>query len=193
MKKKDIFRKRILAVSCGAVSALAIGSVLFATVGDAWSYFTTYTRATGTLRIGLGSQTQIEEEYRDHTKRLVVSNDGEQAVYVRAKAFSGSRYLLSYSSADGSWQEGSDGYYYYNEILPGTVIGEDGTVTAAVTSELLVRIEFPEDAQEGDDCNVVVIYESVPVQYDTDGSALEPWAADWSAALITGAVEGGND
>ena len=114
-------------------------------------------------------------------------------MYVRAKAFSGSRYPLSYSSADGSWQEGSDGYYYYNEILPGTVVGEDGTVTAAVTSELLVRIEFPEDAQEGDDCNVVVIYESVPVQYDTDGSALEPWAADWSAALITGAVEGGND
>ena len=98
----------------------------FATVGDAWSYFTTYTRATGTLRIGLGSQTQIEEEYRDHTKHLVVSNDSEQAVYVRAKSFSGSRYPLSYSSADGSWQEGSDGYYYYNGILPGTVIGEDG-------------------------------------------------------------------
>lgn len=193
MKKKEIFRKRILAASCGAVSALAIGAALFATVGDAWSYFTTYTRATGTLRIGLGSQTQIEEDYSDHTKHLVVSNNGEQAVYVRARAFSGSRYPLSYSSADGSWQAGSDGYYYYNGIVPGAAAGEDGTLNVSSTSELLVRIEFPADAEEGEDCNVVVIYESVPVQYDTNGNALEPWAADWTAGLVTGASEGGND
>lgn len=193
MKKKEIFRKRILTALCGAVSALAIGTALFATVGDAWSYFTTYTRATGTLRIDLGSRTWLEEGYSDHTKHLVVSNDGEQAVYVRARAFSGSRYPLSYSSADGSWQERSDGYCYYNGVLPGRVTGEDGTVTAATTSELLVRIEFPADAEEGEDCNVVVIYESVPVQYDTDGNALEPWDADWSAGLVTGASEGGND
>ncbi len=66
-------------------------------------------------------------------------------------------------------------------------------MSRARTSELLVQIEFPADAEEGDECNVVVIYESIPVQYDADGNALAPQAADWSVPLVSGSTEGGND
>ena len=54
-------------------------------------------------------------------------------------------------------------------------------------------LEETADAEEGDECNVVVIYESIPVQYDADGNALAPQAADWSVPLVSGSTEGGND
>lgn len=185
-------KRNMMRVGKATAAALVAGMVLYTAVGDAWAYFTTYTSASGGYAIDLGSQTQIEEDYSDHTKHLVVSNDGTRPVYVRARAFSGSRYTLSYSSEDGRWQAGTDGYYYYSEPLPGVTEAEDGSVVSAETSELLVRIAFPEDAEEGEECNVVVIYESVPVQYDTDGNALAPQAADWTAELISGGMEGGN-
>ncbi len=176
-----------------AAAVFAIGLVLAGTAGRAWAYFTTYTSATGGYAVTLGSDTRIQEEYSDHTKRLVVSNEGAQPVYVRARAFSGSRYTLTYGSEDGRWQAGGDGYYYYSDVLQGASVGEDGAEILAETSELLVRIEFPVDAEEGENCNVVVIYESTPVQYGPDGSALPPQAADWTRELITGGMEGGSE
>ncbi len=185
-------KNRLLRVGRIAAAALVAGMVLGTAAGDAWAYFTTYTSASGGYAIELGSETRIEEEYSDHTKHVVVSNDGINPVYVRARAFSGSRYTLSYSSADGGWQAGGDGYYYYSDFLPGVTTAEDGSAIVAKTSELLVRIEFPEDAEAGEECNVVVIYESVPVQYDAEGNALAPQAADWTKELISGGAEGGN-
>ncbi len=174
-----------------AISALAAGTVLTATAGSAWAYFTTYTSASGGYALNLGHETEIVETYSEHTKHLVVTNEGDGPVYVRARAFSGSRYGLTYSG-DG-WQAGGDGYYYYNTIVQGIAAAEDGTVVKSQTSQLDVRITFPEDAEEGDDCNVVVIYESLPVQYDSAGNALAPQAADWSAEILAGRTEGGND
>lgn len=186
-------RKKILPAAGCAAAALAAGLVLTAGMGEAWAYFTTYTSASGSYTIDLSNETQIVEEYSNHTKRLVVTNDGTRPVYVRARAFSGSQCALAYSSEDGRWQAGNDGYYYFSEPLAGAVTAEDGTVSRARTSELLVQIEFPADAEEGDGCNVVVIYESIPVQYDADGNALAPQAADWSVPLVSGSTEGGND
>lgn len=184
-------RKNILPAVSFAAAALAAGLVLTAGAGEAWAYFTTYTSASGGYAVDLGHETQIVEEYSNHTKRLIVSNDSTQPVYVRARAFSGSQCVLSYSSEDGGWQAGNDGYYYFSQPLAGAEAAQDGTVNTAKTSELLVQIEFPADAQEGDECNVVVIYESLPVQYDTDGNTLAPQAADWSVPLAAGSVEGG--
>ena len=193
MKMREAFRKNILSAVGIAAALLAAGMALTATAGRAWSYFTTYTSATGGYTVTLGSETQIEEDYSDHTKHLTVSNQGPMPVYVRARAFSGSRYTLSYSSEDGSWQAGSDGYYYYSQVLDAPYAGEDGAMVTPETSELLIRIGFPEDAEEGEDCNVVVIYESTPVQYGTDGAALSPQEADWTRELITGGMEGGSE
>ncbi len=186
-------RKNILPAAGFAVAALAAGLVLTAGTGRAWAYFTTYTSASGGYAIDLGHETQIVEEYSNHTKRLAVSNDSTQPVYVRARAFSGSQCVLTYSSEDGGWQAGNDGYYYFSQPLAGAVTTEDGAVSTAKTSELLVQIEFPADAQAGDECNVVVVCESLPVQYDADGNTLAPQAADWSAPLVAGSVEGGTE
>ena len=95
-------RKNILTAVAAALTA---GLVLTAAAGEALAYFTTYTSASGSYAIDLGSDTRIEEEYSNRTKRLVVSNDGTQPVYVRARAFSGSQCTLTYSSADGRWPE----------------------------------------------------------------------------------------
>jgi hypothetical protein len=148
-------------------------------IGSAMAYFTTYVTAQGGKTIHLGSTTEVSEpQISDWTKHVVVTSDeGSQPVYVRAKAFAGSQYNLVYSSADGSWAPNDDGYYYYNNILNG---GES-------TSELLVRIEnVPEDT---DDFNVVVVYESTPVLYDTAGN---PYA-DWSQSVILDSTEGGQE
>ena len=52
-----------------------------------------------------------------------------------------------------------------------------------MTEELTVTIKnVPEDVEPGTDFNVVVIYESTPVLYDSDGN---PYA-DWTAKVDTG-------
>lgn len=173
------------------VSALAAGMILTATVGSAWAYFTTNTSASGGYALSLGHETRVEENYSNHTKHLEVTNEGTGPVYVRARAFSGSQCVLTYEGE--GWQAGTDGYYYYNAIVPGIVTGQDGTVTKSKTTPLDVAITFPENAKEGDDCNVVVIYESLPVQYDEAGNALTAQAANWSAQVLTGRTEGGTD
>ena len=78
-------RKKILPAAGCAAAALAAGLVLTAGMGEAWAYFTTYTSASGGYTIDLSNETQIVEEYSNHTKRLVVTNDGTRPVYVRVK------------------------------------------------------------------------------------------------------------
>ena len=68
MKKSKIFLT--------AISALAAGMVLTATAGSAWAYFTTNTSASGSYTLSLGNETRIVETYSEHTKHLVVTNEG---------------------------------------------------------------------------------------------------------------------
>lgn len=173
-----------------AASALTAGLILTATVGSAWSYFTTNTSAEGGYAIVLDNETQITERFSAGTKHLVVTNDGQEPVYVRARAYS--VYELDYSDAEGQWVDGEDGYYYYSEALDG-VREVDGQQVKDQTSELLIKITFPEKeaSKDGDSFNVVVIYESTPVQYDTDGNALDPRKVDWSAKIAKDNAEGG--
>ena len=163
--------------------ALALVLVLSASIQSAWSYFTTYAVARGGYEVRFGDTT-IDEEFSDWTKRVVISNEETaQPVYVRAKAFAGDKYPLSYSGE--GWELRADGFYYYNQILqPGQK-----------TSELLVHISNvpkpPKEGEEpsgevpkdGDVLHVTVIYESTPVLYDENNN---PYA-DWNRT-----VEGGN-
>jgi hypothetical protein len=118
----------------------------------------------------------VEETVVNWVKYITITNEGDgQSVYVRATAFAGSQYLLTYSDGSGSWTPGSDGYYYYQDIL---APGES-------SEQLLVRIDnIPEDAV---DFNVVVVYESTPVLYDADGN---PYA-DWDQKVVLSTEEGG--
>ena len=160
------------------IAAMALTAVMTAGIGQAWAYFTTYAQAEGGYPIHLGDRTEITEEFSDWTKHVAVTSDPESApAYVRVKAFSGSLYTLEYSSAvSGDWTPGDDGYYYYNKILNG---GE-------TTTGLNISIGgIPEDAEDGDTFNVVVIYESTPVRYDSAGAEY----ADWNALADTGRID----
>lgn len=149
---------------------LAVTMVLSTYIGSAMAYFTTYTEAKGGYVINLEGQIITREDFYEWTKHVtVVSTENSVPVYVRARAFAGDQYELTYSG--NGWSRGSDGFYYYNEILYG---GQE-------TPELLVHIgNIPEDAVEGDDFNVIVIYEYTPVQYDENGN---PYA-DWSKGEV---------
>lgn len=156
MKKKSIF-----------LLALSIALILATSINSALAYFTTYVQAKGGYIIHLGG-TDIEEEFSNWTKRVVITNDPNgQPVYVRARAFAGNTYTLLY---DGNgWKDGGDGYYYYDKIL----------LAGVETSELSVRIDdvLTGDAvAEGDHFNVIVIYETTPVQYDANGKPYANWS-----------------
>lgn len=160
-----------------AVFALAAVTVAGAGIGQAWAYFTTYAEAAGGYTITLGDRTEIREDFNDWTKHVVVtSEEGSQPVYVRARAFCGSRFTLLYSG-DGWTQEGD--YYYYGDILYG---GQS-------TRTLDIRIADIPETLDKDYFNVVVIYESVPVQYHEDGTPFTIQETDWDEILDTGSAE----
>ena len=155
-------------------AAIAIVLVLAANLPLAWGYFSTYTEARGGVIIQPRKiETEIKEplvsDWKKHVE-ITNSEDGSP-VYIRAKAFSGSEYNLSYES-DGSWELKDDGYYHYKDILnPGES-----------THELLVKIENHPVDEKGQEFNVVVVYESTPVRYDGNG---DPYA-DWNQPLQAG-------
>lgn len=180
-KEKKMKRRRFYP---GALALAALTAVAFAGIGEAWSYFTTYAEAAGGYTIQLGDRTEITEEFTDWTKHVVIENvESSEPVYIRARAFCGSQYTLVYSGE--GWTQGSDGYYYYGNIVNG----------GASTGQLDIRIEnIPADPEEMERFNVVVIYESTPVKYHEDGTPYTVEETDWSELLDTGStVSGGTE
>lgn len=154
---------------------LALSLVMTAGIGKAWAYFTTYASAQGGIPIELGSETEITERFSSWIKHLTITNDeGSEPVYIRARAFYGGNYTVTYEGT--GWSAGEDGYYYYDGIVEG----------GGSTSELLVKIGgIPEeDLKDQQTFNIIVIYESTPVQYHEDGT---PYA-DWTAVLDNGST-----
>lgn len=157
-----------------ALAALVVVAALATGVGKTLAYFTTYAEAKGSQEILLGDTTTITERYEDWTKTVAITNseNSPQAVYVRAKAYSGSTYPLTYSG-DSNWTKGEGNYYYYKLPLnPGETSGS-----------LVVKISgIPEKLQGGENFNVVIVYETTPVMYDESGNAY----ADWNIILDNG-------
>lgn len=177
---------RNLTKRTGALLAvLTLAVALVTVVGTTFAYFTTYASAKGTVEVVLHDRTEISEDFGNWTKHVTIANnpgadEKSQSVFVRAKAFSGTTYPIVYSG-DATWSPGSDGYYYYaTPLAPGEK-----------TTQLDVRItDVPSGANvtNGDQFNVVVIYETTPVLYDTDGN---PYA-NWDFILDNGNLEGGD-
>ena len=159
------------------LAALALVLVLGASIGPISAYFTTYAAAKGGYPIHLGSSTTVYEEFSRWTKHVTVTSEADsQPVYVRARAFWGETYAVTYDGASG-WTDGGDGFWYYDAILKG---GE-------ATAPLDVHIEnVPAAVEPGENFNIVVVYETTPVQYDEAGEAY----ADWSITLDTGKTGG---
>lgn len=178
MKKTGRIRN-ILLISFAVIFVAAAG------IGEASAYFTTYARAKGAHTIDLGYRTRIEEEFDSWTKRVTIENTKGSPVYIRARAYSGDQYELTYSS-DGGWEMGTDGWYYYTQ--PVEVDNSTSVLNVLISG-------IPQEAVDGDEFNIVVVYESTPVRYDENGDPYPYYheKIDWTAALDTGKWEGGSE
>nr|WP_302594701.1 hypothetical protein [uncultured Acetatifactor sp.] len=178
MKKRKYFP--------GVLALAAVCAVASAGIGKTWSYFTTYTEAAGGYPIQLGDRTDITEDFTEWTKHVTIANEpGSEPVYIRAKVFCGSQYTITYSGEGWTWNE-EDGYYYYNYAVEG----------GKSTESLNLKIDgIPENPEDLERFNVVIIYESTPVKYHEDGSAYTVEETDWDEILDTGSTEssGGAD
>ena len=145
-------------------AVLAVGLVCISSVHSANAYFTTYVTAKGGYEVSWKHREHINENFSEWKKSVTItSEEGSVPVYVRVKAFAGSTYQLTYEGSQ--WTE-KDGYYYYNSPLQG----------GGTTDVLDVGIKnIPENLKDGMNFNVVVVYETIPVQY-----GVNPWDADWT-------------
>ena len=175
------------------VLMLLIAALVFsASIGGALAYFSTYTTAKGGYPVKLDNNPEPAEWYKEGLKHLTIENKGDGPIFVRAKAIATDGVVLTYQEESENWTTdnlgGSTGagYYYYSKALE----GKDAT-TGKVTSELLIKITFPKqpkiDGQTefeiGDEMNVLVLFESVPAVYNSDGT--EAFELAWTTGPVT--------
>ena len=157
------------------LAALALVLVLCVSIGPAWAYFTTYAPAQGGYVIKIGDDTTILEEYENWVKSITITSDADsEPVWVRAQAFGGSTYPLNVHGENWTGPD-DDGWFYYANILNGGESTQDPLIIEIND----VPVDEADGAEAGDNFNVVVVYESTPVQYDANG---DPFA-DWSISL----------
>lgn len=156
MRRKHIF-----------LSLLVVVLVLGFSVGHAWSYFTDTTMAEGSITLSVQPDTSITEEYdpSDQKKVVTIHNDSDVVpVRVRARAYvpailNGKVWGDKWVGEDGSLAaDDANQWFAYEEVLaPG-----------ADTNPINVKLNFKDafkntEAHDGDELNVVVIYECLPV------------------------------
>ena len=149
---------------------LALVLVLSLTVPSALAYFTDTTRVKGGYTIRQSTITSIDENFKNWTKTLTITNNEGAPVFVRARAFAGQTYSLTYSGS--GWSKGEGDWWYYSSPLP------EGT-EASTLNVKIGGIPADDDLTEHTNFNVAVVYESTRVQYKEDGTPF----ADWSMIL----------
>lgn len=179
-------KRKKLVLTALAASALVVSMSLASGVEDAWAYFTTNTNAAGSHTVSLTAErTEIDENFSflDWTKTLTVTNGEGREVYVRAKVFGGGGYPLTISGENWNLNQ-TDGYYYWTDGGSG-ILG-----VSQSTSVLQVKIgnnDIPTEVEDPQSFDVVIVYETTPVQHDAAGNSY----ADWNLKLDK-AEEGGN-
>ena len=156
------------------LTLLALVLVLSLTIPSTLAYFTDTTRAKGGYTIRQSATTSIDESFNNWTKTLTITNNEGAPVFIRARAFAGQTYTLTYSGRN--WEKRDDGWYYYSGQL---AAGESADILKVTISDIPA-------ATENASFNVAVVYESTPVQYDADGKAY----ADWDMILDRGGEQG---
>lgn len=144
---------------------LSLVFVLSMSVGAAHAYFTASVAPKGGYVLKIGYTPPISERL-DGDKHVTLTSDvGAPTVFVRAKAYTGTQYQQYLTYTGENWVKGkqnADFFYYY--ILP----LEGGSST----SELHIHVStnlFPAEAQPDEEVNVIVVYESTPAIFTSDG------------------------
>ena len=171
-----------------AAAAIALAVAAFPMARVALGYFTSSTSAEGGFALRLSPDTDIEETYGGREKHVRISNDATSVpVYVRARAFSS----LPCKHSGQGWRASGDGWLYCDEpLMPGTRT-EELVVTISFPTGRTETVTHPDGTQEqvatkppasGDEHDVTVVYESVPLLYGDDGNPL-PADECWAAAI----------
>lgn len=176
-------RVQVLVAGAAAVLIAAAG------IAPAWAYFTASDSAVGGIQISVAPTTDITEVFDSAGKHITVVNDATSTVpvFVRAQVFGDTNRLNTISGADWTGpmadDEGNTWYYYNLPVAPGDK-----------TNPLDVSITFPRYSietitnpdgsttketkeHEGENFNVIVVYEATPVQYGSSGEQFQPWDA----------------
>lgn len=203
VEHKEI-KKKGNALRIALITAVAVMMVAGATMGTAWAYFTTYASAKGGHTLKLGHWETVHEYFKNWNKRVEITiQKDSKPVYVRAKAFC-AEYDLVYSDDEvdsrnptsvvtlKNWTLGDDGWLYYQKILkPG--LNEDGTTTADPFYVHIAKVPLTEmeGAKEGDAFNVIIVYETAEVQYDSEGHEIDEQNPEiWERTVNTTRIGG---
>ena len=141
------------------LAAFMMSCVLLSSIMPAYGYFTANTQSSGEVTIK-GIDTDFDETLGNWEKILTIKNRPDGApVYVRARGFSGDLTGELTYSGEG-WTAGGDGWYYYDSLLMPEDPDNDEPGTSLPLTVNISKV-FPEGAIQGDNVNIVVVYESV--------------------------------
>lgn len=157
------------------LALLAVVLVLGMGIGTAWSYFTDTTSVEGKLPISITPTTTITEENGPGSKTMRIQNTSQATnVWVRARVYAAK--VLGADASGTDWSgEILDWYEYGEPVAPGA---ETEPLNVTFTLKRPYDPESnPTGAHPGEEYNIVVIYESLPVQYDASGN---PLPANWN-------------
>ena len=142
---------------------LAVAMILTAGIGGAYAYFSSFATAKGGYVIHIPGDPELHEDPQPGKKVVTIENAADaNPVFVRVKAFAGAEYQdgLQYDGGDYWIGPDADGFWRYKLALDG---GES-------TQPLTISIEkMPQNPEDGDSFNVIVVYESVPAVYTASG------------------------
>lgn len=194
-------RSSIRAALAAGAAALLIGGMA---VSPAWAYFTDSHGTRGGIRVAVEPRTDIEEDFDEKGKHAYIRNTSRDVpVFVRARVYTNAAEYLGPVSGDG-WTSAPDaeGWYYYGEVLdpydpedpaadPARSITRPLDVVVRFQTRETTRIidadgtvsEFTNTVHTGENFNVIVVYEAVPIQFDDGGALLDPQACDWALAF----------
>lgn len=162
--------------------ALLMVMIMSATVNRAWAYFTTYATAKGGYSLSF-RETVPDEHFVNKRKIVNIKNNGTQDVWIRLKVMVGSEYEdLIRVEKDSKWSDmDNEGWYYYAYPLgAGETTGHFKDSTDYEAFVVNVENLLEKDFEDGKTVNVDIVYESLPVQHNSDGSVI-PWSPDdWS-------------
>ena len=166
---------------------LALALVIGAAVGSSYAYFTTYSTGRGGYIVHMGNRTEIHEEALGSKQDITIKNTGDYPVFVRVKIFAGSNITVEPAFSSEYWEKrtegGQDVYRYLKTLEKGEETGRTGETWNDGKLTFDLTIPKGEDVKEGDEVNVVIIYESVPAVFRDDGSPDLDTA--WSIGKVT--------
>lgn len=158
-----------------ALAIVAAVLVLGTSMGSVWSYFTDSTTVEGTIPLSVEPTTHITEENGPGTKTISIQNTSQVTqVWVRARIYAPEK--LSANASGEKWTGAITDWYNYDEPLPADAYTEPLNVTFTLPEGYDVE-KYLDGAHTGDECNVVVLYQSLPVSYDAAGN---PMPVNWN-------------